>query len=145
MAIPFILAAREMHGVKSADDYLRRHAAFVARNAKRGARFQVHEDLTGSNPARIDAGRWVADCSCGNTCATDPAWGLACCFACGAIYRSVVFPEDRQAIEAILVERPHPMQRGWDIGETLADLIVENEGIGVAVPQDAIAAAKEGR
>lgn len=139
--VPFIFAARENHGVTSPDDYLRKHAAFIGRLAKRGARFAVH-DVLDRFAARVDANRWVMDCDCGNTCATDPEWALACCYACGAVYRQVVFPapEDRKLFEVVLVARRNLMQRAWAPGETLADLVAENISIGAPVPDDIVKA-----
>lgn len=141
--VPFVFTARENHGVKSADNYMRSHAAFIARLAKRGARFMVH-DITEPIQARIDANRWLVDCECGNCCASDPEWGIACCYACGAVYRSVSFPDDRELLESVLVERKGLMQRAWEPGETLATLVAENRSIGADVPADAIAALPYG-
>lgn len=146
--VPFIYTARENHGVKSADDYVRKQSGFIARLAKRGARFVVH-DVVDPVEGRIDANRWLVDCVCGNCCATDPTWGIACCYACGAIYRSVTFPanEERQQVESLLVERKDLMDRAWAPGETLVDLVAENVSIGADVPDAVIAAiaADEGQ
>lgn len=43
--------------------------------------------------ARINHGRWVTDCPCGQPVLTHPDWHLACCGACGSIYSMVVFPD----------------------------------------------------
>jgi hypothetical protein len=139
--VPFVFTARENHGVKSVGDYLEKHAAFMAKLARRGARFLVHKAVE-PIAARIDANRWLVDCSCGNCCATDPDWGIACCYACGAVYLTVTFPavDDREQLEAVLVERTNLMDRAWAPGETLVGLVAENVSIEARVPDGVIAA-----
>ena len=39
----------------------------------------------------------------------------------------VVIPDDREAIEAALLARPDPDSRRWLPGETVADLLAQNE------------------
>jgi hypothetical protein len=131
--VPFILTAREQHGVKSIGDYLAKHASYIARLNRHGARYAVHE-VTDRVPARIDANRWLVDCACGNCCATDAEWGIACCYACGAIYRSVIFPAAKETIEAVLLTRPRSMDRAWSPNESLQDLVDENRRHGFTVP-----------
>ncbi len=143
--VPFVYTARENHGVTSAEDYLQKHASFIAKKAKRGSRVVVH-DAVDPIAARVDANRWLVDCECGNCCATDPAWAVACCYDCGAIHRTVVFPDDemRELFESVLVERWRPMDRGWAPGETLVDLVAENVSIGADVPDAVIEAIARG-
>ena len=92
------------------------------------------------NAVRIDApiyayvndSRWIALCSCGSCVAAHPSWPDSRCFECGAIYPNVVFPPDREAIEALLNERPRPETRNWKVGEKTADdLLAENILFGV--------------
>lgn len=71
----------------------------------------VHE--SGQRPtAYVSDGRWVCDCSCGNSPSVDPEWRLAVCFRCGAIIRPLV-PPDVGAAEAALLARPHPSLRHY--------------------------------
>lgn len=124
MAVPFLYGPREHHGVKSAADYRKAQAAFLAKKQRRGQRFEVHVERTQA-VAFVSAGSWVIQCECGAGNATDPAWGVACCFACGAIHESVIFPDDVKAIEAALLDRAQPMTRHWLPGESAADLRAE--------------------
>lgn len=124
--VPFILTAREHHAVTSPTDLRRRHQQALAKKARAGMRYQVHTDPQ-SLTAFISAGSWVVVCpACGSGCATDPAWRLACCFACGAVYESVLFPSDATVIETVLIERPATATRNWQPSETVADLRAEN-------------------
>lgn len=61
--------------------------------------------------ARVDYGRWLADCECGNAVYVEPTDPLFFCDACGnesaaGKVRPVVFPANRLMIEAALLERP---------------------------------------
>ena len=84
--------------------------------------------------ARVDFGRWLGDCPCGDAPVIDPEWSLACCLTCGAIYRAIVMPDDAKAIEAALLERPYPLNRFWFTYETVDDLRAETAANAVAVP-----------
>lgn len=62
--------------------------------------------------ARIDAGRWVADCPCGSAqvvTPTDPRLG---CPECGAAWFPLTFPDDVAAAEAAVAELL-PAERFW--------------------------------
>lgn len=133
--VPFLLTPREHHNVSSLEEYRERQAAHIAERRRRGARYEVHEVDT-PIAARVDAGTWLVDCECGAGNATDPAWGQACCFGCGAIHTAVVFPEPnaREAIELLLVQRPRPIDRAWRPEESLVDLMLENRNHGFVVP-----------
>lgn len=90
--------------------------------------------------ARVDFGRWLGDCPCGDAPVVDPEWSLACCLYCGAIYRNIVMPDDAKDVESVLMERPHQLNRFWFTHETVADLRAENianavEAQGVATDQ----------
>lgn len=80
----------------------------------------------GAVHAHVGAGAWRVRCRCGEAPPADPEWQLACCSGCGAIYECVVFPDDRLAIEAVLVKRPNHVHRNWLRGETVATLTAEN-------------------
>lgn len=105
--------------------------------------------------ARVDFGRWIADCECGGAGYVDPSDPVFLCTACGNLssggkFRPVIFPPDRQGIEVELLKRnviarspsPHPTQvaltstpsipgltRSWTPGESLTDLIAEREAL----------------
>ena len=64
----------------------------------------------------ITAGKWVIICPCGDYPLASPVWNEARCFACGAIYRKLKWPRDREAIEAALVARPRALLRCWTPG-----------------------------
>jgi ribosomal protein L37AE/L43A len=79
--------------------------------------------------ARINHGRWVADCHyCKKGMLTRPDWGTACCAQCGARYAAgfVKFPEDPR-IEQLIKLRPDPTTQNWDDKQTARDLELENE------------------
>ena len=48
------------------------------------------------------------------------------CPNCGSAARNVIFPENKDAIEVVLLARPDPRTRAWVPGETVDDLIAEN-------------------
>lgn len=55
--------------------------------------------------ARLEVGRWIADCKCGGAEYVDPADPIFFCMSCGnteygGAIRPVVFPEKRNEIEA---------------------------------------------
>jgi hypothetical protein len=70
---------------------------------------------------------------CKTGIATDPEWGVAYCAECGARYGAgmVNFPADATEIDRILCQRPERETQNWEPGETLDDLIIENEKRGV--------------
>ena len=119
--VPFILGAREHHNVASAAVYRQKQAEAIALKVRRGARYQIH---TIADPivAYVSAGTWVVSCACGAGNATDPEWGVAYCFACGAQYDHVVFPAEWAALETALLERPEPAMRHWLPGESVAEI-----------------------
>lgn len=125
--VPFLLTAREHHGVADVAQLRRRHRQALALKARHGMRYQVHTDDRAIE-AFVSAGSWVVLCpACQSGCATDPKWAVACCFGCGAEYTQVVFPVEAGAIEEVLVERPVPFTRNWQPRETLAALAAEND------------------
>jgi hypothetical protein len=62
--------------------------------------------------ARIDAGRWVADCPCGSAQVVTPTDPRLACPECGTGWIPVVFPEDIAAAEARVAEEM-PARRFW--------------------------------
>ena len=82
----------------------------------------------GEVSAEIHRNQWLALCTrCDGAECVDPSWPLFVCANCGLGPVSVVFPDDREAIEGELLKRPDPATRGWLKGETLADLKRENK------------------
>lgn len=89
--------------------------------------------------ARVNLGRWIADCACGGAELVDHADPVFMCFSCGNAttggqYRPVRFPSDIRQIEAELLKRKHnnvgsfaqpvgsELPREWVPGETIKDL-----------------------
>ena len=80
--------------------------------------------------AYVNHGNWAVKCECGGG---EFAWneGWMMCRSClnakhAHKYRPVVFPDDRERIELILMARPMD-NRNWKVGESVADLQAENE------------------
>ena len=78
-------------------------------------------------PARINHGRWLADCPhCNGAALTHPSWRLAGCSECGCLMVNVQFPNNYSAIEAALLRRPIRSTQNWTITENLTDIVREN-------------------
>jgi hypothetical protein len=71
--------------------------------------------------ARVDYGRWVADCPCRAGCAVHPEWSKTVCLDCGRVLR-VIVPEDYVQIEDALLERSTDDQRQWAPGLSVAEV-----------------------
>ena len=61
--------------------------------------------------ARIDFGRWIAECECGGAEAVDPKDAVFFCVSCGNAktsgkLRKVIFPDDYKAVEKEDMARP---------------------------------------
>lgn len=83
--------------------------------------------------ARVNAGRWIADCECGGAEYVDDQVRVFMCAACfnradGSVWRRVIFPASpaRRAIEAVLLARPDAVTRHWDVSMRVRDLEREN-------------------
>src|SRR5580765_585606 len=76
--------------------------------------------------AYIGNGCWRIKCRCGERTHTDPVWKMAFCFGCGARWMNVVFPENWNAIEDLLVKRPVQAARNWNSSETY-DMLVQEQ------------------
>lgn len=88
--------------------------------------------------ARVNAGRWIADCECGGAEYVDPEMRIAMCCSCwnradGHRWRGVRLPAEpgRSALEAVLLARPDLATRNWRPGERVRDLERENRGHGL--------------
>ena len=85
------------------------------------ARYLINEEIDEGRPvkARIDFGRWIADCECGGAEYITPEEPIFFCQSCGNLasdgkLRPVDFPpeEERKEIERLLLERPVEARRG---------------------------------
>ena len=110
------------------DAYERQHVAEM--RAKRAAYpalgFRDPWPAAVTQPPFVAGGKWVLPCPCGDAPMASPEWDEARCFACGAVYRQLLWPPDRLAIERVLLGRPRAMLRTWLPGETVADLMTQN-------------------
>ena len=87
--------------------------------------------------ARVNHGRWIADCDrCeGAELLIEPGWIL--CVSCvvtgeSPTWRRVILPSKRKDIETILMDRPLH-NRNWEPRESPADLQAENDRMLVEV------------
>lgn len=137
----YIIGPAEGHahqGVKSPETYLRVQAQYLAHNRSAGVDDAIPHEATEHERAQASApyislGQWVMNCACNNAPSVSKEWNLACCFECGAIYRDLECPVDREQIEAVLLKRVR-RARNWAPPETLADLIAQNIANGDEVP-----------
>lgn len=85
---------------------------------------------------QINASRMIAHCDiCGEAMAVNPD-GAFFCMGClnyrnENLARPLLVPDDLADICAVLVKRPSARTRNWVPGESLQDLIAENEAEGV--------------
>ena len=112
--LPVIGTPLHAHGVRTPEAYLAAHAAFIAAMQARYDMLVWRDPWPAPDGARpqISGGRWLVLCTCANGCSASPEWDLACCFECGAIYRRLVWPADREALEARLMALPSS-DRHW--------------------------------
>lgn len=95
-------------------EWVKRKSAALARAGRieKPWRGKVCEELSQAVKARIDFGRWIADCpDCGGAEYVDPEEKIFFCLSCGnevldGEARQVIFPENREEIEALVLERP---------------------------------------
>lgn len=107
---------------------------------RRGVRVPTfdHVSVTEALEARIDAGRWIVecpDCHDAQFVWPDDEHPLFMCVTCfnatvEGLWRRVAVPEQRAAIEALLLKRPLPTVRHWRAGETIDELRAENRAHG---------------
>ncbi|CAB4166844.1 hypothetical protein UFOVP1383_39 [uncultured Caudovirales phage] len=85
--------------------------------------------------AYVNHGRWVADCpmnGCGGALVVAPYMRGFLCGSCINVdaahrFRPLSWPENGAEIEAALDVRPLETTRNWRPGETVEDLLAENE------------------
>jgi hypothetical protein len=63
--------------------------------------------------ARINAGRWVADCPCASAQVVTPADPRVACVECGWGWAEVVFPTDAASAEASVADEPPHLRHWW--------------------------------
>ena len=141
--VPIVYGPREHHAVRDAAGYRRAHQSFIARKARLGMRVAVHESPIVPT-AKVDANSWIIVCECGAGNATDPEWGFACCYQCGAVHSTIVFPREAAMIEAVLLAQPMATRRRWDPEvDTLESLVMASEARGLPIPQSVRAWLKD--
>lgn len=135
--VPIIRTAQEMHGVDGPLRYRLAQARHLKDRRIRGEDVRAFEVLT-PVIARIDWNRWIIDCTnCGTGNATHPLWGIACCFYCGAVHKTITFPGPllRARIEQALLARAAERRRNWiPQRETAADLEAQNTTLPLSDP-----------
>jgi hypothetical protein len=80
--------------------------------------------------ARINDGRWIADCPwCPSAIVADPDDPRFFCVHCttGAHWVRIIFPDELKEIEAILNARSHVKHRSWQPGESIHFLKAESD------------------
>lgn len=80
----------------------------------------------------VNGGKWTVTCACGDCPMACPEWDEVRCFLCGAVYRNLIWPPQREALERLLVKRPAHV-RAWFPGESLDDIRAENLAHGVGI------------
>lgn len=82
----------------------------------------------------VNHGRWIVQCPWCASAEMAGEWFFCSqgCFngAIGRKYVRVVWPKQKEAIEAVLLKRPDPQTRNWT-SETIDELARENKGHGV--------------
>lgn len=132
-------AVAEHHG--SRQSYVQFVAAQFMRDQGKPAPALTPDNMRGILAARIEHGRWLADCpTCGGALIVDSKIPLFICHECGSPenlgkWYMLAFPKNKAKIEAALLKRPgHRMKaptRHWFPHETLKQLEAENARHGV--------------
>lgn len=87
--------------------------------------------------ARFNWSRWVVDCSspwCTSAMTLPAGTLLMRCLDCSWFTEPIVWPEQIDMIETVLLMRPDEKTRNWEPGETVFDLIAENLQHGIIQP-----------
>lgn len=113
-------------GSRTALTYQMRQKMYLATNPAAVEPYEVTRRVE----AYIGGGVWRVLCRCGEAPHADPDWKLSCCFGCGAIHTNITFPDNLEAIEALLAKRPVQLHRNWRTPETLEDLMAEQRAHG---------------
>jgi len=104
----------------------------------------TEDNIFGEVSARINHGRWIADCAgCNSALVVDLGQPVFMCVECGNAandrkWLKVTVPRNRKAIETELLKRPwngrnpaEAVNRNWEPGETVAMLKQENTDHGI--------------
>lgn len=126
MAYAVIKGPRELHSARTPEQYISKHSVWIERRKAEGHRVEPHlsHEPIAASVDRLSG--WIVRCDCGSGNSTDPEWGIACCFDCGAIHTHVTFPDEWREIERLLLLRPKQINRSWEPHESLADLRAQN-------------------
>ena len=114
--------------------------AFIARYCQKAEiSLPALDAIRGEVSARVNQGRWIVDCpvqGCGNAIIASYQEPVFFCSVCGNVdnpahWYKVVFPQEHEEIERILLERPSrnpfsALHRNWFPGEKVEDLRREN-------------------
>lgn len=139
-----ILTARQTLKVTTGDEYRRYLLRFAERALMAAGRApdEVAREYSGTPPvaALVSHGTWKAACpseGCGGAIDLLDGWGFWCpyCLCEDGQLRRVAWPEEREAIEALLDVRPVPASRNWLPGESVEALRAENAVRGIEVPR----------
>lgn len=111
------------------------YRAFIERevNLRWNGQAQVHWHTQGPPVlAWVNRSSWAVNCDvCLESIIIEPEMPFFCPNCCnirnGGYARPVIWPEDRMAIEKVLLMRAAPETRNWLPTETLADLIAQNK------------------
>lgn len=114
-------------------DFLRR--TFVASGGR--ATIPASQTAEGAVAAYVNHSRWIAECpdGCRWAVVASAQTPLFMCGACGnkavgGKWRTVIFPQDKAAVEFQLLKRAKDENRNWIAGERVADLIRQNAAMG---------------
>lgn len=132
------------HGEKSYREWLMKSSRRLAERGLLKCRWDGGCDANAAPvAARVDFGRWIADCECGGAEYVEPTDRVFFCQSCGTHGRPVIFPDDIAGIEAELLQRQvlyrvqsgnaaadefmarpvvSGLSRSWAPGETVKDL-----------------------
>jgi hypothetical protein len=103
------------------------------------ARAVAMADQGSTAHARLNWGRWIADCAspwCTSALQLDPGMTAMRCWDCGWETTHIAWPDDPDAIAWVLALRPDEKNRNYEPGETLDVLVAENVAHGIAMPMD---------
>lgn len=120
--------------ILTANDHIKNYEAYILKHVR--LRWKQVSPIAwnnaGGNPAYayILKGTWVVGCECGECIYYEPGRAFFCpnCLNGENQHRPrpVIMPEERNAIEVLLLQRPNPLNRNWLLGETIAQLREEN-------------------
>jgi hypothetical protein len=120
-AINYIITAKHYAQREGASSVLERIKKLAAKiNQRGGAQIQIKNEVRGfAVLAEIEFGQWIAHCECDGAEFVDPGEPIFFCFGCGnrsnsGDLRPVIFPQAREEIERLVLERPVNDLRGLD-------------------------------